>query len=127
LQTRADDSVERRVTTCGQVHPHVEAKVVDLEGRVVPVGVAGEILVRGYLGMLGYWDDPERNAEAIDAAGWMHTGDLGTIDADGYCNIVGRSKDMLIRGGESIFPREIRFCIRIPRSTMSTCSVCRTT
>lgn len=107
FQTRADDSLERRVTTCGQVHPHVEAKVVDLEGRIVPVGVPGEILVRGYLVMLGYWDDPERNAEAIDAAGWMHTGDLGTIDAEGYCNIVGRSKDMLIRGGENIFPREI--------------------
>ena len=107
FQTRPEDTLERRVTTCGQVHPHVEAKVVDLEGRVVPVGVPGEILVRGYLVMLGYWDDPERNAETIDAARWMHTGDLGTIDADGYCNIVGRSKDMLIRGGENIFPREI--------------------
>jgi fatty-acyl-CoA synthase len=107
FQARPEDTLERRVTTCGQVHPHVEAKVVDLEGRVVPVGVPGELLVRGYLVMLAYWDDPERNAETIDAARWIHTGDLGTIDADGYCNIVGRAKDMLIRGGENIFPREI--------------------
>ena len=107
FQAWPDDTLEHRVTTCGQVHPHVEAKVVDLEGRIVPVGVPGELLVRGYLVMLGYWDDPQRTAEAIDAARWMHTGDLGTIDADGYCNIVGRSKDMLIRGGENIFPREI--------------------
>jgi fatty-acyl-CoA synthase len=107
FQARPGDTLERRVTTCGQVHPHVEAKIIDLEGRIVPVGVSGELLLRGYLVMLGYWDDPERNAEAIDAARWMHTGDLGTIDADGYCNIVGRAKDMLIRGGENIFPREI--------------------
>jgi fatty-acyl-CoA synthase len=107
FQTRPDDTVERRVATCGQVHPHVEMKIVDPEGRVVPVGVQGEILVRGYLVMLGYWNDPERTAEAIDAAGWMHTGDLGTLDAEGYCNIVGRVKDMVIRGGENVFPREI--------------------
>jgi len=107
FQTRPDDTVERRVSTCGQVHPHVEVKIVDAEGRIVPPGVAGEILVRGYLVMLGYWNDPERTAEAIDAAGWMHTGDLGTLDSEGYCNIVGRVKDMLIRGGENIFPREI--------------------
>jgi fatty-acyl-CoA synthase len=107
FQTRPDDTVERRVSTCGQVHPHAEVKIVDAEGRIVPVGVPGEILVRGYLVMLGYWNDPERTAKAIDAAGWMHTGDLGTLDADGYCNIVGRVKDMVIRGGENVFPREI--------------------
>jgi fatty-acyl-CoA synthase len=107
FQTRPDDTLDRRVSTCGQVHPHVEVKIVDAEGRIVPVGEPGEILVRGYLVMRGYWGDPERTADAIDAAGWMHTGDLGTLDAEGYCNIVGRAKDMLIRGGENIFPREI--------------------
>jgi fatty-acyl-CoA synthase len=107
FQTRPDDTLDRRVSTCGQVHPHVEVKIVDAEGRIVPVGKPGEILVRGYLVMQGYWGDPERTAEAIDAAGWMHTGDLGTLDVEGYCNIVGRAKDMLIRGGENIFPREI--------------------
>jgi fatty-acyl-CoA synthase len=107
FQTRPDDTLERRVSTCGQVHPHVEVKIVGPDGRIVPVGTPGEILVRGYLTMLGYWNDPERTAATIDAAGWLHTGDLGTLDAEGYCNIVGRAKDMLIRGGENIFPREI--------------------
>jgi fatty-acyl-CoA synthase len=107
FQTSPAATLERRVSTCGQVHPHVEVKIVDADGRVVPVGVPGEILVRGYLVMRGYWGDPERTAQAIDGAGWMHTGDLGTLDAEGYCNIVGRAKDMLIRGGENIFPREI--------------------
>jgi len=102
-----DDSLERRVSTVGRVLPHVEAKVVDSEGRIVPRGTAGELLTRGYLVMLGYWNDVEKTREAIDAAGWMHTGDLATIDAEGYCNIVGRIKDMVIRGGENVYPREI--------------------
>jgi fatty-acyl-CoA synthase len=107
FQTRLDDPIERRVSTVGRAHPYVESKVVDSEGRIVPVGVSGEILSRGYSVMRGYWDDEEKTREAIDEAGWMHTGDLGTIDEDGYCNIVGRVKDMVIRGGENIYPREI--------------------
>jgi fatty-acyl-CoA synthase len=107
FQTTVDDPIERRVSTVGRIHPHVEVKVVDADGRIVPPGTPGELLTRGYSVMLGYWDDEERTAEAIDAAGWMHTGDLATIDAEGYCNIVGRIKDMVIRGGENIYPREI--------------------
>ncbi len=107
FQTSADDPIERRVTTVGRVHPHVEVKIVDAAGRVVPPGTPGELLTRGYSVMQGYWDDDQRTAEAIDKAGWMHTGDLATIDADGYGNIVGRIKDMVIRGGENIYPREI--------------------
>jgi fatty-acyl-CoA synthase len=107
FQTAADDPLERRVGTVGRVHPHVEAKVVDADGRIVPVGEPGELCTRGYLVMRGYWNDPARTAEAIDEAGWMHSGDLATIDADGYCNIVGRIKDMVIRGGENVYPREI--------------------
>jgi fatty-acyl-CoA synthase len=96
--------------------PHVEAKVVDTEGRIVPRGTAGELLTRGYLVMPGYWNDEEKTREAIDAAGWMHTGDLATIDAEGYCNIVGRIKDMVIRGGENVYPREIEeFLYRHPK------------
>ena len=107
-QTRVDDDLERRVSTVGAVHPHVEVKVVDPDtGLTVPRGAAGEFCTRGYSVMLGYWDEPEKTAEAIDAAGWMHTGDLATMDADGYLNIVGRIKDMVIRGGENIYPREI--------------------
>jgi fatty-acyl-CoA synthase len=107
-QTGAEDSIERRVSTVGRVHPHVEIKIADpLSGRVVPRGEPGELLTRGYSVMLGYWDDPERTAEAIDAARWMHTGDLATMDDEGYVNIVGRSKDMIIRGGENVYPREI--------------------
>jgi fatty-acyl-CoA synthase len=107
-QTTADDPLERRVSTVGRVHPHVEIKIVDpLDGGVVPRGDAGELLTRGYSVMLGYWNDPERTAEAIDRAGWMHTGDLATMDDEGYVNIVGRSKDMIIRGGENVYPREI--------------------
>jgi len=106
-QTSAEDPLERRVATVGRVHPHVEVKIVDVEGRIVPPGVPGEFCTRGYSVMLGYWDDPERTNEAIDRAGWMHTGDLATIDAEGYCNIVGRIKDMVIRGGENVYPREI--------------------
>jgi fatty-acyl-CoA synthase len=107
-QTRSDDSVERRVTTVGRVHPHVEIAILDPEtGASVPRGVPGEFCTRGYSVMLGYWDQPDKTAEAIDAAGWMHTGDLAAMDAEGYVNITGRIKDMLIRGGENIYPREI--------------------
>ena len=111
-----DDPIERRVSTVGRVMPHVEAKIVDAEGRIVPRGTAGELLTRGYLVMLGYWNDEEKTREAIDAAGWMHTGDLATIDDEGYCNIVGRIKDMVIRGGENVYPREIEeFLYRHPK------------
>jgi fatty-acyl-CoA synthase len=107
-QTRMDDDLERRVSSVGAVHPHVEVKVVDPEtGLVVDRGAPGEFCTRGYSVMLGYWDDEERTREAIDAAGWMHTGDLATMDGAGYLNIVGRIKDMVIRGGENIYPREI--------------------
>jgi fatty-acyl-CoA synthase len=107
FQSGREDSVERRVSTVGRVLPHVEVKIVDGDGRTVPRGEPGELCTRGYSVMLGYWDDDERTAEAIDAEGWMHTGDLGTIDDEGYANIVGRAKDMVIRGGENIYPREI--------------------
>jgi fatty-acyl-CoA synthase len=107
-QTRRDDPLERRVATVGRVHPHVEIKVVDPEsGETVPVGTPGELCTRGYSVMLGYWNDPDRTAEAIDADGWMHTGDLAEMDADGYVSIVGRIKDMVIRGGENVYPREV--------------------
>jgi fatty-acyl-CoA synthase len=107
-QTRVDDDLERRVSTVGTVHPHVEVKVVDPDtGLTVPHGTAGEFCTRGYSVMLGYWNEPDKTAEAIDAAGWMHTGDLATMDDEGYLNIVGRIKDMVIRGGENIYPREI--------------------
>ena len=107
FQSHVSDPVERRVSTVGRIQPHVQAKVIDEHGRMVPVGVPGELCVRGYLVMRAYWEDAQQTAEAIDDAGWMHTGDLATIDAQGYCNIVGRVKDMLIRGGENVFPREI--------------------
>ncbi|MCH8183368.1 MAG: AMP-binding protein [Proteobacteria bacterium] len=107
FQSAADDPIGRRVSTVGRIHPHVEVKIVDSDGRIVPPGEPGELLTRGYCVMLGYWDDAERTKEAIDRAGWMHTGDLATIDAEGYCNIVGRIKDMVIRGGENVYPREI--------------------
>jgi fatty-acyl-CoA synthase len=107
FQSHVSDPVERRVSTVGRIQPHVQAKVVDEHGRMVPVGVPGELCVRGYLVMRSYWEDAQQTVEAIDDAGWMHTGDLATIDAQGYCNIVGRVKDMLIRGGENVFPREI--------------------
>ena len=107
-QTRADEELERRVSTVGRVHPHVEVKVIDPEaGRVLPRGTPGEMCTRGYSVMLGYWDDPERTAEVIDAARWMHTGDLAVMDDAGYLNIVGRIKDLVIRGGENIYPREV--------------------
>jgi fatty-acyl-CoA synthase len=107
-QTRSDDDLERRTATIGRVHPHVEVKIVDpVTGESVERGETGEFCTRGYSVMLGYWDDPEKTAEAIDADGWMHTGDLAVMREDGYCNIVGRIKDMVIRGGENIYPREI--------------------
>ncbi|MEU9177202.1 AMP-binding protein [Streptomyces sp. NPDC048550] len=107
-QTRADDSVERRVSTVGRVGPHLEVKVVDPQsGRTVPRGEPGELCTRGYSVMLGYWGEPERTAEAVDAARWMHTGDLAVMDGDGYLSITGRIKDMVIRGGENVYPREI--------------------
>jgi fatty-acyl-CoA synthase len=107
FQTQPDDPLDRRVGTVGRVHPHVQVKIIDAEGRVTPRGVAGEMLTRGYSVMRGYWGDPERTRDAIDVGGWMHTGDLGVIDEQGYCNIVGRVKDMIIRGGENVSPREI--------------------
>src|SRR6478672_9762783 len=107
-QTRADDDLERRTATIGRVHPHVEIKIVDpVSGDTVPRGEPGEFCTRGYSVMLGYWDDAEKTAEAIDADGWMHTGDLAEMREDGYCNIVGRIKDMVIRGGENVYPREV--------------------
>ncbi|MCX4091077.1 AMP-binding protein [Nocardia sp. alder85J] len=107
-QTRMDDSLELRVSTVGRVHPHLEIKLVDpVTGLTVPRGEAGELCTRGYSVMLGYWNDPEKTAEVIDAARWMHTGDLAVMDADGYVDITGRIKDMVIRGGENIYPREI--------------------
>ncbi len=116
FQTTTDDPLDRRVATVGRIHPHIEVKIVDTEGRVVPRGTPGELLTRGYSVMQGYWADPERTAEAIDPARWMHTGDLATIDAEGYCNIVGRIKDMIIRGGENVYPREIEeFLYRHPK------------
>jgi fatty-acyl-CoA synthase len=100
----------------GLIHPHLEAKVVDAAGQVVVPGTQGELLVRGYSVMLGYWDDPERTAEAIDRTHWMHTGDLATLDEDGYARIVGRLKDMVIRGGENVYPREVEeFLFRHPK------------
>ncbi len=107
-QTRADDSLERRVSTVGQAHPHLEVKIIDPRtGRTVPRGTPGEFCTRGYSVMLGYWEEPEKTAEAIDRARWMHTGDLAVMDDEGYVNITGRIKDMVIRGGENIYPREI--------------------
>jgi fatty-acyl-CoA synthase len=107
FQSAYDDPLERRVSTVGRIQPHIEVKIIDADGRIAPPGVPGELLTRGYSVMRGYWDDPVATASAIDEARYMHTGDLATIDADGYCNIVGRLKDMIIRGGENIYPREI--------------------
>ena len=116
FQSRTDDPIDRRVSTVGRILPHVEVKIVDANGKVARLGESGELCTRGYGVMRGYWDDPERSADAIDAAGWMHSGDLATIDEHGYCTIVGRLKDMLIRGGENIYPREIEeFLLRHPK------------
>jgi fatty-acyl-CoA synthase len=107
-QTAPDDPLEKRVGTVGRVHPHVEVKVVDpVTGETVPRGTPGEQCTRGYSVMLGYWDDAQDTATAIDGDGWMHTGDLAVMDDDGYVSIVGRIKDMIIRGGENVYPREI--------------------
>ncbi len=107
FQTVPEDPLERRVGSVGRIHPHTEVKLIDLDGRDVPRGMTGELCTRGYSVMLGYWDDEERTREVIDPAGWMHTGDLAVIDEEGYCRIVGRLKDMIIRGGENVYPREI--------------------
>jgi fatty-acyl-CoA synthase len=118
--TSPTDPVERRVSTVGKVVPHVQTKIVNQRSEIVRRGQVGEICVRGYSVMLGYWEDPERTAEAIDAAGWMHTGDLGTIDQDGYGKIVGRLKELVIRGGENISPAEIEeFLHRHPQVEMA--------
>jgi len=116
FQSSVDDPIDLRVSTIGRVHPHLEVKIVDVDGKIVPRGEKGELLTRGYSVMLGYWGDEEKTREAIDAAGWMHTGDLAVIDDNGFCSIVGRSKDMVIRGGENIYPREIEeFLYRHPK------------
>lgn len=116
FQSSTDDPVELRVSTIGRVHPHLEVKIVDADGRIVPRGVKGELLTRGYSVMLGYWGDEEKTREAIDAARWMHTGDLAVIDENGFAAIVGRAKDMVIRGGENIYPREVEeFLYRHPK------------
>lgn len=116
FQSAIDDAIERRVSTVGRIQPHLEVKIVDAEGRIAPRGTAGELLTRGYSVMLGYWEEPEQTREAIDDARWMHTGDLATIDAEGYCNVVGRIKDMVIRGGENVYPREIEeFLFKHPK------------
>ena len=115
-QTAVDDPLDRRVGTVGRIHPHVEVKIVDEESLIVAPGETGELCTRGYSVMRGYWNDDEKTAESIDAAGWMHSGDLATMDAEGYFNIVGRMKDMVIRGGENLYPREIEeFLYRHPK------------
>ena len=108
FMTRRDDDLDRRVSTVGRVMPNVEAKVIDpVTGQTAPRGTPGEVCTRGYVVMRGYWDNPEATAEAVDTGGWMHTGDLGVVDDEGYLNIVGRITDMVIRGGENLYPREI--------------------
>ena len=118
FQTSVDDPVDKKVSSVGRAHPHVQVKIVDEDDRVVPAGTRGELCTRGYSVMLGYWNDAEKTQEAIDRAGWMHTGDLAIIDELGYCDIVGRVKDMIIRGGENIYPREIEeYLLRHPKIT----------
>jgi fatty-acyl-CoA synthase len=107
FQSATDDPLEKRVATVGRIHPHVQVKIIDEQGAVVPRGTSGELCTRGYSVMRGYWGDKEQTDESIDAAGWLHTGDLAVIDDEGYCDIVGRVKDMIIRGGENVYPREI--------------------
>jgi fatty-acyl-CoA synthase len=106
FQSAVDDPIDLRCATVGRIQPHVECKVIGEDGRTHPEGEKGEMLTRGYLVMQGYWDDPERTGEAL-REGWMHTGDLAIIDEEGYCRIVGRIKDMLIRGGENVYPTEV--------------------
>ena len=105
--TRADDPIERRVGSVGRPAPHCEIRIVDAEGRTLPVGEKGEICCRGYAVMHGYWDDEQKTRETIDAQGWLHSGDIGVMDAEGYVQVTGRIKDMIIRGGENIYPREV--------------------
>jgi fatty-acyl-CoA synthase len=108
FQSRIDDPIERRVSTVGRIMPHVESKIIDPEtGKILSRNESGELCTRGYSVMRGYWDNPEATSESIDEAGWMHTGDLATMDEEGYVNIVGRIKDMVIRGGENVYPREV--------------------
>lgn len=107
FQTSVSDPIDKRVTSVGRVHPHVQVKIIDKGGKVVPAGVKGELCTRGYSIMRGYWNDENRTRAAIDAAGWMYTGDLAVMDDAGYCDIVGRVKDIIIRGGENIYPREV--------------------
>jgi fatty-acyl-CoA synthase len=115
FQSSTTDLLDKRTTTVGRIQPHLEVKIVDEFDNIVPIGATGELCTRGYSVMQGYWEDDERTRESI-VGGWMHTGDLATLDADGYCNIVGRLKDMLIRGGENIYPREIEeFLFRHPK------------
>jgi len=107
-QTKIGTPLIKQVSTVGQIHPHLEIKIIDEQtGQVVPIGQPGELCTRGYSIMLGYWNDPERTAESIDSARWMHTGDIAIMDEEGYVNIAGRIKDMIIRGGENVYPREI--------------------
>ena len=116
FQSGTDDPLEKRVSTVGRVLPHVQVKIVDGDGRVVARGERGELCTRGYSVMRGYWGDAEKTAASIDNGGWMHTGDLATLDDEGYCNIVGRVKDMIIRGGENVYPREIEeYLFRHPK------------
>merc|ERR1719330_1687848 len=107
FQSDVDDPVKQRCETVGRIHPHVECKVVDADGKVAPIGQPGELLTRGYNVMKGYWNNEQATRDSIDEDGWMHTGDLAVIDEEGFCTIVGRSKDVIIRGGENIFPRDI--------------------
>jgi fatty-acyl-CoA synthase len=116
FQSSVDDSLERRVSTVGRIQPHLQVKVIDPSGEIVPRGMSGELCTRGYSVMQGYWGDPARTSEVLDESGWMHTGDLGVIDSQGYCNIVGRIKDMIIRGGENVYPREVEeFLFKHPK------------
>ena len=122
FQSSVDDPLERRVSTVGRIQPHLQVKIIDPSGAIVPRGSSGELCTRGYSVMRGYWGDPARTAEVLDADGWMHTGDLGVIDAEGYCNIVGRIKDMVIRGGENVYPREVEeFLFKHPKIQAVAC------
>ena len=115
FQSGMDDPLDKRVSSVGRIHPHVQVKILDKEGQIVPVGSQGELCTRGYSVMRGYWAEEQQTQDSIDSAGWMHTGDLATIDSQGYCNITGRVKDMIVRGGENIYPREVEeFLYRMP-------------